>query len=71
MSLAQVQRLAAQSVQAVSEGHNLDSALEKLGKHLDELSSEEKSALKDIAFGCQRYLGCLKFFLFSFLPVAV
>ena len=71
MSLAQVQNLAAQSVQAVAQGRNLDNVLEGFATQTDNLSVEERAALKDIAFGCQRYLGCLKFFLRTLVPVSV
>ncbi len=62
MSLSQVQLLAAQSVQKVASGQNLDKVLTLLMSD-SVLPPEERAALKDLAYGTQRYLGSLTFFL--------
>lgn len=62
MSLAQVQLLAAKSIDRVAKGENLDKALVDLQQEAN-LTIEERAALKDLSFGCQRYLGTLTFYL--------
>ncbi|MDO4641397.1 MAG: 16S rRNA (cytosine(967)-C(5))-methyltransferase RsmB [Neisseria sp.] len=63
MSLSRVQTLAAQSVGAVAAGKNLQDTLSEIRSAHPELSSSEKGALQDIAYGCQRYAGSLRFML--------
>ena len=61
MSLAQ--KLAADSVAAVAEGRNLQDVLAEIRVAHPQLTAQENGALQDIAYGCQRYLGSLKYML--------
>ncbi|MCF7522083.1 16S rRNA (cytosine(967)-C(5))-methyltransferase RsmB [Neisseria sp. ZJ106] len=63
MSMALVQQLAAQAVEAVAQGQNLQDVLAALRAKHPDLTAQENGALQDIAYGCQRYLGSLKFML--------
>ena len=67
MSLAQVQSLAATTVEEVAAGKNLQEVLAALRASHPELSLSEKGALQDIAYGCQRYAGSLRFMLSQML----
>ena len=68
MSLAQVQHLAAQTVAAVAGGRNLNEVLAEQLAHNPQLAASERGALQDMAYGCQRYLGCLKAVLRLLVP---
>ncbi|RPD85055.1 16S rRNA (cytosine(967)-C(5))-methyltransferase RsmB [Neisseria weixii] len=63
MSMALAQKLAADSIAAVAQGQNLRDVLAAIRVANPELSAQEGGALQDIAYGCQRYLGSLKFML--------
>ncbi len=63
MSMVTVQRLATDTVMAVEAGQNLTDVLQRIMSMHPDLSAQERGALQDIAYGCQRYLGSLKFFL--------
>ena len=63
MSMALAQKLAADSIAAVAQGQNLQDVLAAIRAANPELSAQESGALQDIAYGCQRYLGSLKFML--------
>ncbi|QEY23928.1 16S rRNA (cytosine(967)-C(5))-methyltransferase RsmB [Neisseria animalis] len=63
MSMALAQKLAAESIAAVATGQNLQDVLAKIRARHPDLSVQENGALQDIAYGCQRYLGSLKFML--------
>ncbi|MRN38175.1 16S rRNA (cytosine(967)-C(5))-methyltransferase RsmB [Neisseria sp. N95_16] len=63
MSMALAQKLAADSIAAVAQGQNLQDVLATIRAANPELSAQESGALQDIAYGCQRYLGSLKFML--------
>ena len=63
MSMALAQKLAADSIAAVAQGRNLQDVLAAIRAANPELSAQESGALQDIAYGCQRYLGSLKFML--------
>jgi ribosomal RNA small subunit methyltransferase B len=63
MSLSQVQTLAAQTLAAVASGKNLSDELAYIIAHTPELTAQDKGMLQDIAYGCQRHLGSLKFML--------
>ena len=63
MSLAQVQIIAAQTMAAVAQGKNLQDVLAGVWERYPDLSASEKGALQDMAYGCQRYLGSLRFML--------
>lgn len=63
MSLAQVQTLAMQTINAVEQGKNLADELARIVAAHGELSLQDKGMLQDIAYGCQRFLGSLKFML--------
>lgn len=63
MSLARVQILAAQTMVAVEQGKNLQDVLTALWAKQSDLLASEKGALQDMAYGCQRYLGSLRFML--------
>lgn len=67
MSLAKVQTLAAQSITEVSSGRNLQDALTEIFSANPNLSLSEKGALQDMAYGCQRYAGSLRFMLAQML----
>lgn len=62
-----VQQHAADILQRVSQGQNLTIALDSAmqDKHL---STADRAALRDIAYGCQRYLATLNFWLRALLP---
>lgn len=59
MSLADIQILAAQSVQAVAQGRPLTDTLNTLRQHHPKLTLAERGALQDMAFGVQRFAGTL------------
>ena len=63
MSLSQVQTLAAQTLAAVASGKNLSDELAYIIAQTPELTAQDKGMLQDIAYGCQRHLGSLKFML--------
>lgn len=63
MSLAQVQTLAVEILFAVENGKNLSDELAHVMASHTELSAQDKGMLQDIAYGCQRFLGSLKFML--------
>lgn len=63
MSMALAQKLAADSIAAVAQGQNLQDVLAAIRAQHPDLSAQESGALQDIAYGCQRYLGSLKFML--------
>ncbi len=63
MSLSQVQTLAAQTLAAVASGKNLSDELAHIIAQNPELTAQDKGMLQDIAYGCQRHLGSLKFML--------
>lgn len=67
MSMALAQKLAADSIAAVAQGQNLQDVLAAIRAANPELSAQESGALQDIAYGCQRYLGSLKFMLSKML----
>ena len=67
MSLAQVQSLAASTIEEVAAGKNLQEVLAALRHAHPELGLSEKGALQDIAYGCQRYAGSLRFMLSKML----
>ena len=67
MSLAQVQSLAASTIEEVAAGKNLQELLAVLRHAHPELGLSEKGALQDIAYGCQRYAGSLRFMLSKML----
>ena len=63
MSLSQVQSLAAHTLAAVASGKNLAEELAHIIAQNPELTAQDKGMLQDIAYGCQRHLGSLKFML--------
>lgn len=63
MSLSQVQTLATQTLFAVENGKNLSDELAHIFAQNPELSSQDKGMLQDIAYGCQRFSGSLKYML--------
>ncbi len=63
MSMALAQKLAAQSIAAVAAGQNLQDVLAAIRAGHPDLSPQESGALQDIAYGCQRHNGSLKFML--------
>lgn len=63
MSMALAQKLAAQAVAAVAQGQNLQDVLAAIRVRHPELTAQENGALQDMAYGCQRYLGSLKYML--------
>ena len=63
MSLYQVQSLAAHTLAAVASGKNLADELAHIIAQNPELTAQDKGMLQDIAYGCQRHLGSLKFML--------
>lgn len=67
MSMALVQKLAAESVAAVRSGQNLQDVLAAIRQRYPDLSSQENGALQDIAYGTQRYRGSLHFMLSKML----
>ncbi|QNT58803.1 ribosomal RNA small subunit methyltransferase B [Neisseria musculi] len=70
--MALAQKLAAQSIAAVAAGQNLQDVLAAIRAGQPDLSPQENGTLQDIAYGCQRYLGSLKFMLGKMLakPIA-
>ena len=60
MSLSNVQTLAAHSVAAVEAGCNLSDVLAEIWRDHPQLSAQERGALQDIAYGCQRFSGSLR-----------
>ena len=67
MSMSLAQKLAADSIAAVAEGRNLQDVLAQIRAAHPELTAQENGALQDIAYGCQRYLGSLKYMLAQML----
>lgn len=63
MSLSQVQMLATQTLSAVSSGKNLSDELTHIFAQNPDLSPQDKGMLQDIAYGCQRFSGSLKYML--------
>ncbi|QMT31684.1 16S rRNA (cytosine(967)-C(5))-methyltransferase RsmB [Alysiella filiformis] len=63
MSLSQVQILATHTLLAVESGKNLSDELAHIIAQHPELSAQDKGMLQDIAYGCQRFSGSLKFML--------
>lgn len=63
MSLSQVQTLATHTLFAVENGKNLSDELAHIFAQNPELSSQDKGMLQDIAYGCQRFSGSLKYML--------
>lgn len=63
MSLSQVQNLAVQTLAAVENGKNLSDELAHIIAQNSELSPQDKGMLQDLAYGCQRFSGSLKFML--------
>ena len=63
MSLSQVQTLATQTLFAVENGKNLSDELAHIIVQNPELSPQDKGMLQDIAYGCQRFSGSLKYML--------
>lgn len=63
MSLSQVQNLAVQTLAAVENGKNLSDELAHIIAQNPELSPQDKGMLQDLAYGCQRFSGSLKFML--------
>ena len=61
--MALAQKLAAETVTAVASGQNLQDVLARIKAAHPELSAQEKGALQDIAYGCQRYGGSLRYML--------
>lgn len=59
MSLANIQTLAAQSVQAIAQGQPLTDVLTQLRRQNPNLTLAERGALQDLAFGVQRHAGTL------------
>ena len=60
MSLANIQTLSAHSVAAVEAGRNLSDVLAEIWRDHPQLSAQERGALQDIAYGCQRFSGSLR-----------
>ena len=67
MSMSLAQQLAAESIAAVAKGRNLQDVLAAIRAAHPELTAQELGALQDIAYGCQRYLGSLKYMLAQML----
>lgn len=63
MSLSQVQTLATQTLLAVESGKNLSDELANIIAQHPDLTAQDKGMLQDIAYGCQRFAGSLKFML--------
>ncbi|ULJ70002.1 16S rRNA (cytosine(967)-C(5))-methyltransferase RsmB [Wielerella bovis] len=63
MSLSIVQKLATQTLAAVDSGKNLSDELANIISQHPDLSLQDKGMLQDLAYGCQRYLGSLKYML--------
>ncbi|EGV35086.1 16S rRNA (cytosine(967)-C(5))-methyltransferase RsmB [Neisseria weaveri] len=63
MSMALAQKLAAQSIAAVAAGQNLQDVLTDIRSKHPDLTPQESGALQDIAYGCQRHGGSLRFML--------
>lgn len=63
MSLSQVQTLATQTIDAVEQGKNLTDELTLILAEHSQLNAQDKGMLRDIAYGCQRFSGSLKFML--------
>lgn len=68
MSMPRVQMLAVNALQLVEGGRNLTQVLTDIFVQNKDLTKQQKGALQDIAFGTQRYLGCLKFYLRHLVP---
>jgi len=54
-------------IAAVAKGRNLQDVLAAIRAAHPELTAQELGALQDIAYGCQRYLGSLKYMLAQML----
>lgn len=67
MSMSLAQQLAAESIAAVAKGRNLQDVLAAIRAAHPKLTAQELGALQDIAYGCQRYLGSLKYMLAQML----
>lgn len=67
MSLSSVQALAAQTLSYVSSGKNLTDTLTNILIDHPELTPQDKGMLQDIAYGCQRFQGSLRFMLSKML----
>ena len=67
MSMSLAQQLAAESITAVAKGRNLQDVLAAIRAAHPKLTAQELGALQDIAYGCQRYLGSLKYMLAQML----
>ncbi|XXQ68674.1 16S rRNA (cytosine(967)-C(5))-methyltransferase RsmB [Neisseriaceae bacterium B1] len=67
MSLPQVQTLATQTLAAVESGKNLSDELAHIIAQHPDLSAQDKGMLQDIAYGCQRFSGSLKYMLSKLL----
>lgn len=63
MSLYHVQNLAVQAFRAVAQGRNLSDELSRILAAEPDLTAQDKGMLQDIAYGCQRFSGSLKFML--------
>ncbi len=63
MSLSLVQKLAAQTVLAVANGKNLADELANIIAQNPDLTAQDKGMLQDLAYGCQRFLGSLRYML--------
>lgn len=63
MSLSHIQHLATQTLSAVENGQNLSDALSHIMEHHPNLHAQDRGMLQDIAYGCQRFAGSLKYML--------
>lgn len=63
MSLSQVQTLATKTLLAVESGKNLSDELAYIIAQNPDLTAQDKGMLQDIAYGCQRFSGSLKYML--------
>lgn len=63
MSLSKVQTLAIQTLAAVENGKNLSDELAHIIAQHPDLTAQDKGMLQDIAYGCQRFSGSLKYML--------
>lgn len=68
MSMPKIQMLAVEVLQSVANGRNLSHVLADFLIKNKELTKQQKGALQDISFGCQRYLGSLKFYVRYLIP---
>ncbi|MDK4689219.1 16S rRNA (cytosine(967)-C(5))-methyltransferase RsmB [Kingella negevensis] len=63
MSLSQVQTLTTKTLLAVESGKNLSDELAYIIAQNPDLTAQDKGMLQDIAYGCQRFSGSLKYML--------